>query len=56
MILGERPTLMVLTAWGKLWKSRVVGLTGEGHGVLDVDTDTYKRRNREYARKGILTD
>ena len=37
---------MVLTAWGKLWKSRIVGLTGEGHGVLNVDTDTYKRRNR----------
>ena len=32
------------------------GIDGEGHGVLNVDTDTYKRRNREHARKSILTD
>ena len=32
------------------------GFDREGHGVLNVDTDTYKRRNREHVRKGILTD
>ncbi len=30
------------------------GIDGEGYGLLDVDTDTYKRRNRKHARKGIL--
>lgn len=41
---------------GENYEKQSSVIKGQGHDVPDVDTDTYKRRNREHTRKGILTD
>ena len=51
----EGPLLWFLRL-GENYEKQSSGINGEGHDVPDVDTDTYKRRNREHTRKGILTD